>query len=372
MHRKLLASLCLAGAVALPHNAHAGDVNNASYVTGLQQTPMLLVMDQTAVEALYAGINGNATPTLTPAYPMSWSGIGVNVAGGALGMAFVSAAEKAGNHKFAEQHIARLREVSKGSALPEQLQQAVLESTRDIAWLEGGTTQVVADAKKTEPSQDITSWVTIHPRFALSTDFSHVVVLAEVELFHQQVGGSSDWRHKPVFHNTLVFQSQSLHIADKTPADTERMIAEENAQWNQPAIDAEIDDLNKQPRFDATVAKRRRALVDRIEQHKKNLVAAKSPAWDASQLAYEYARAWGDHDAVALKQALHDGGIELGKMLALTFSGRHDNVDMPPGDTASAASDEAPKRLDYLQPNGDVMSILGNDKLMVGPYFTGS
>jgi hypothetical protein len=286
-------------------------------------------------------------------------------------MAIVSAATKADNHRFAETHIATLRDASKSAGLQDLLQQSILDSSRQVSWLSGGSTQVVADAKSIAPAQETSSWLEVNARYALSVDFSHVVVVADVELFRQMPGANDgDWRHKPAFHNTVVFQSDALHIPDKTPADSERMLAEENARWNQAAINAEIDELNSLPRFDTTVGKRRRALAEKIDQHKKNLAAAQSSTWDRNQLADEYARAWGNHDQAALKQALHDGGAEIGKMIALTFSGQHDNVPAHEGQ-AAASHDESSTRLDYVQRNGDVVSVLGNDKLMVGPYFTG-
>jgi hypothetical protein len=118
--------------------------------------------------------------------------------------------------------------------------------------------------------------------------------------------------------------------------------------------------------------KQRRAVLEKIDQHNKKLAAARSPRWDRDQLADRYAQAWGADDGAALKQALRDGGQELGKMVALTFSNQHDNVQVSSTDASPAPSDAKPRRLDYKATNGDVLSVLGSEALMVGPYFTGS
>ncbi|HET6554497.1 MAG TPA: hypothetical protein VFG49_13305 [Dyella sp.] len=372
-HRRLLAGLCAAGAITLSSPTHAADVANSTYVAELQQTPLFLAMNQPTIEALYAGVEGPLPPSATTTQPMSWKAIGVTSVGNALGMAIVSATAKADSHNFAETHIAGLREATRSMGLEQQLQQAILESSGNVAWLSGGSTHVVSDDKELAPSPDMKAWLVLHARYALSTDFSHVVVVADVELFRQAPGDTSDrWRRKPAFHNVLVFQSAALHVPDKVPADTERMIADENARWDQAAINAEIDRLNKQGLYDTVAIKQRRAVVAKQEQHKKNLAEARTAKWSRNQLGYEYARRWGDHDAAALRQALRDGGLEVGRMLALTFSGQHDNVGVASTDGTSTASSETPRRLDYLQPNGDVMSVLGDDKPMIGPYLTGS
>lgn len=373
LHKKWLAGLCLAGAITAFSPLHATDVSNTTYVAQLEHTPLFLAMNQPAVEALYTGVEGPVPPSLLSTPPISGMGIGVTALGGALGMAIVSAAAKADGHNFAETHVAALREATKNLALEEQLRQAILESSGNVAWLSGGDVHVVTDDKDIVPATDTTAWLVLRARYALSTDFSHVVVMADAQLFRQSPGDTSDrWRRKPAFHNVLVFQSEALHVPAKTPADTERMIAEENARWDQSAIDAQIDELNKQGLRDPIAIRQRRALVAKMDQHKKNLAEARSTEWNRNQLGYEYARLWGDHDAAALRQALHDGGLEVGKMLTLTFSGQHDNVGLSTTDGTSPASSETPRRMDYLQPNGNAMSVMGSDRPMIGPYFTGT
>src|ERR1700761_9533760 len=115
-HCKWLASISFVGMIAASFAVRAADVAATTYVAGLQQTPLFLAINQSSIEALYSGVDNGAVPSgLGHTQPMSWSGIGVNAVGGALGMAIVSAATKADNHRFAETHIATLRDASKSA-----------------------------------------------------------------------------------------------------------------------------------------------------------------------------------------------------------------------------------------------------------------
>ncbi len=366
-YRSLLAGLGLACAVLAPQAARATDVANTAYVEGMQHTPLYIAINQPTIEALYAGANGPGMPGIYHAPP----GVGVVPAalGGALGMAIVDASIKAGNHSFAEAHIHALREQCKDANLQENVQKGILDASRDVSWMAGGTTQVVADAKDITPPQDTTGWLEVHTRYALSTDFSHVIVIADVELFRPMPGHEGDWRHKPAFHNTVVYQSQAIHIADKTPADAERMLAEENAHWDQAAINAEIDALNQGSPHDPDMKLRRKALLAKLDQHKRAVTNAKAAHWNRDEQAELYASAWGADNAAALRQSLHEGGQEVGKLVALTFSGRQED---PVAGTASASTDDVPQRAENLRKNGDATSLVGKDVLMVGSYFTGS
>jgi hypothetical protein len=249
---------------------------------------------------------------------------------------------------------------------------------------------------------DAKAWIVLKNHYALSPDFSTLVVRSDMDFYRQQPGDSGDrWRSHPCYETTLIYQSDALAIPPKTDADRARLVAEENSHWDQAAINRDIRKVNDAGfTTDPGIRTLRRTVADRIHQHKQALQDAQAPYWTLPQRADWFASAWAGDNAARLQAAIAEAGRNLDAMLGAAFAPSDDPAlsAAPAGPvivsaatpavastanpasastaavaaTSDAASPEArPVRTISVGKHGEVYSLPVEQALDVGQFITG-
>lgn len=249
----------------------------------------------------YAGVNvipGPGVPIMAAA------------AGGALGMAIVNAEIRAEARRFAEHHVQPLR--------------AALQGFDASGAVSGSLQQALAQQPGMFGRYSVTNSVTgvggqravIESNYAMTPDFSALQVIAKVTIRVDEAGAG-----KPVYQNTLVYQSARLTAPAKTPADIERMVGAENRRYAALDIDSQIVKANAATSAESADANRlRKKVFSEQLEHRRLLKQAEAPIWDADTRAQSLCEAWAADHGELLKSAMRASGAEIAHMLQLDLA----------------------------------------------------
>lgn len=316
---------------------------SAAQLQSLKPLPVVEVIGQDSLAAQdtfsYASVNvipGAGVPIMAAA------------AGGALGMAIVNAEIRAEARRFAEHHVQPLRVALQGfdtnDAVSGSLQQALAKQS--------GMFGNYAVARS--PAAAAGHPVTIESSYAMTPDFSAVQVIAKVTIAGTGAAGG-----KPLYMNTLVYQSARMSAAAKTPADIERMVSAENHRYTALDIHGQIVRANAATTAESPEANQLRKLVSAEQlEHKRLLKQAQSPWWDADTHAQYLCEAWATNHGEALKAALRASGAEIAHMLQLDLV-----AQVPPGTATrpSTVYSQDGRSIEYVAGGRMISQATGDD-----------
>lgn len=275
---------------------------SAAQLQSLEPVPVVEVISQDSLAAQdsysYASVNVIAGPGVP---------IMAAAAGGALGMALVNAEIRAEARRFAERHVQPLRVALQGfdakGAVSGSLERALMQQPRMFG------SYTIAGSGTTTTGQH----AVIESSYAMTPDFSALQVIAKVTI---QVAGAA--AGKPIYQNTLVYQSARLTTPSKTTADIERMVSAENQRYAALDIQGQIVKANAATAAETADANQLRKQVNSEQlEHRRLLLQAKSPMWDADTRAQRLCEAWAADHGELLKSAMRASGAEIAHMLQL-------------------------------------------------------
>lgn len=402
-----------AGALALaamtlsvPVAGFAGDSKAVTCMSGASAVRVYSVVEQDRIEAQYYGAQ------MQPGQPMIMppnTPIVAGAVGGAIAGLIIEKSAEASNRHFAEDHLKPLQDATGSLDLRGELQAAAQNGTTTLVWADPAAYTAVNG--KFDPASvpaDAKAWIVLKNHYALSPDFAALIVRSDLEFYRQQAGDTGErWRSHPCYETTLVYQSKAIDVPAKTDADRARLVAEENAHWDQAAINRDIKTVNDAGfTSDPEIRTLRRTVADRLQQHKQALQDAQAVGWTPVQRADWLAAAWAAHGASELQSAITEGGRNVDAMMGEAFAPTVDpapaasSVKPAAASTAIAAStanpatastaspvtasttgtaaasgalvpEAKPERTISIGKNGDVYSLPAEQGLDIGPFITG-
>jgi hypothetical protein len=315
---------------------------SAAQLQSMEPMPVVEVLSQDSLAAqdTYSFASVNVIP-----------GAGVPImaaaAGGALGMAIVNAEIRAEARRFAEHHVQPLRVALQGfdanGAVSGSLQQALARQPGMFG------NYVVAKSLTNTSGQR----VVIVSNYAMTPDFAAVQVIAKVT-----IGGTGADAGKPIYGNTLVYQSASLSVPAKTTADIERMVSAENHRYAALDMQGQIVKANAATTAQSPQANQLRLQVASEQlEHRRLLKQARASFWDADTRAQYLCEAWAAHQGEALKTALQASGAEIAHMLQLDLT-----AQVPANTSAEprTVSSQGGRSIEYVA-GGRMMSLATGD-----------
>src|SRR5690348_13035919 len=268
-----------AGAFALaamtlfvPATGFAADPGKAvACMSGASAVRVYSVVEQDRIEAQYNGVG--ATPGQIPTRSMLPPNTPIleGAVGGAIAGLIIEKSAEASNRHFAEDHLKPLQDATRSIDLRGELQAAAQNGATTLAWVAPAYTVVNGKFDPASVPADATAWIVLKNHYALSPDFAALIVRSDLEFYRRQAGDNGErWRSHPCYEATLVYQSKAMDIPAKTDADRARLVAEENAHWDQAAINRDIKTVNDAGfTSDPTIRTLRRTVADRLQQHKQ-------------------------------------------------------------------------------------------------------
>lgn len=389
--------------LCVPIAAFAADSGKAvACMSGASAVRVYSVVAQDRIEAQYNGAQvqpGLPTRAMMPPNTPILAG----AVGGAIAGLIIEKSAEASNRHFAEDHLKPLQDATRSMDLRGELQTAAQDGATTLAWADPAAFTAVNG--KFDPASvpgDATAWIVLQNHYALSPDFAALIVRSDLAFYHQQPGEAGDrWRSHPCYETTLVYQSNAMDIPAKTDADRARLVAEENAHWDQAAINRDIKAVNDAGfTSDPGIRSLRRSVADRLRQHKQALQDAQAEGWTLAQRADWLASAWAGDNASQLQSAIAEGGRNVDAMMRKAFAPTDDpapaastaNPDIvatatpAAASTASpatastagiaatsstAASEAKPERTISIGKEGEVYSLPVEQALDMGPFITG-
>lgn len=356
-------------------------------MSGASAVRVYSVVEQDRIEAQYNGAMAQpGQPPMRAMMPPN-TPIVAGALGGAIAGLIIEKTAETSNRHFAEAHLKPLQDATLSLDLRGELQAATQSDADKLAWTDPAAFTTVNG--KFDPATvpaDAQAWIVLKNHYALSPDFASLIVRSDLEFYRQRPGDSGDrWRSHPCYETTLVYQSKAIAIPPKTDADRARLVAEENAHWDQAAVNRDIKTVNDAGfTRDPQIRTLRRTIADRIQQHKQALKDAQGPYWTLAQRADWLASAWAGNNASELQSAIAEGGHNVDAMLRKAFAPADDpalvaSTASPAtastagiAATPDASTPEAkPERTVSIGKDGDVYSLPIEQGLDVGQFITG-
>lgn len=193
------------------------------------------------------------------------------------------------------------------------IEQQLAASLRQQPWGQGSVVHVVAkppqnDAGKGDNAQ-------IYVDYALSPDFSELVMRATVAISRRTRTSAGGSAHTVVYRNRLIYLSDPAVMPPKTAADKQRLYARAMARWDAKAVDAEIARLNREG-ADESNGEARHRMQEKLRAHDLALKNALADQWTGAQAMRFRAAYWAANDARPVRQAITEGTRTLAELLA--------------------------------------------------------
>ena len=316
--------LILAGALALAAHpgARAAD-DTPGYTSPLADVaaglPLHIVSTNTGLRPQiaygYVAVPGVAYTGPYPGMSVGQS-IGVNAVGGAIGGALANAMIYAEAKSKARDYFTTIEDA--GCALPvaEPMRQAVAAALQATAW--GAALQPTVHGIDRGSLEDVLAEDQPRHAFVVSTSLSpdmDVLLTSLTISAHLQDGdGDRRWKRNPRWADRLVVASAGMPVPPKTPADSERMLAEEHARYAASGAAELIARVNAE-RHGAS-RDDRQAAVSAVRSNQRRLREAKQARWTPATLARRRAQLWSAGDCAALRTAIDDNARALTGLLA--------------------------------------------------------
>lgn len=316
-------ALILAGAMALAVHPGARAADDTPGYTGTLTDaaaglPLHIVSTNTGLRPQiaygYAAVPGVMYTGPYPGMSVGQS-IGVNAVGGAIGGALANAMMYAEAKSKARDYFTAIEDA--GCALPvaEPMRQAVSTALQATPWsaaLQPTLHGIDGGAIKDVLPED-------QPRhaFVLSTSLTPDmdVLLTSLTINAHAPDGENDrrWKRNPRWADRLIVASAGIPVQPKTPADTERMLAEEHARYAASGAAELIAKVNAE-RHGAS-RDDRQAAASAVRSHRRRLREARQAAWTPATLARRRAQLWSAEDCAALRIAIDDNARALTGLL---------------------------------------------------------
>lgn len=313
-------------------------------MSGTSAVRVYSVVEQDRIEALYNGAQAQPGQPMHVMLPPN-TPILAGAVGGAIAGLIIEKTAEASNRHFAEDHLKPLQDATQSLDLRGELQAATQGDAGKLAWADPAA--FIPVNGKFDPASvpgDAKAWIVLENHFALSPDFASLIVRSDLKFYRQRPDDRGDrWRSHPCYETTLVYQSKAIEIPPKTEADRARLVAEEDAHWDQAAINRDIKAVNDAGfTRDPQIRTLRRTISDRLRQHKLALQDAQAPNWTPSQRADWFATAWAGNSASELQSAIAEGGRNVDAMMRKAFAPADDPAPVAGPEEATVASTASP------------------------------
>ena len=193
------------------------------------------------------------------------------------------------------------------------IEQQLAASLRQQPWGRDSVVHVVA-----KPPQNDTGMgdnAQIYVDYALSPDFSELVMRTTVVISHQTLPSGGGSAHTVVYRNRLIDLSDPAVLPPKTAADKQRLYALAMDHWDAKAIDAEIAKLNREG-ADEDNGEARYRMQEKLRAHNLAIRNALADQWTGAQAMRFRAAYWAADDARPVRQAVAQGTQVLAQLLA--------------------------------------------------------
>lgn len=339
--------------LCVPAVGFAADSGKAvACMSGASGVRVYSVIEQDRIEAQYNG--AQAQPGVRPTVMVpAGTPIVAGALGGAIAGLIIEKTTEASNRHFAEDHLKPLQDATQALDLRGELQTAAQNGAANLAWADPAA--YIPVNGKFDPASvpaDAKAWIVAKNHYALSPDFAALIVRSDLEFYRQQPGDTGErWRSHPCYETTLVYESKAIDVPAKTDADRTRLAAEENAHWDQAAINRDIKTVNDAGfTRDPEILTLRRTISDRLHQHSQALKDAQSANWTLAQRADWLAAAWAGNGASKLQSAIAEGGRNLDEMMRKAFAPTDEPTEAASTANADVASTVVPATASTASP----------------------
>lgn len=159
----------------------------------------------------------------------------------------------------------------------------------------------------------------IHVDYALSPDFSELVMRATVTINHSSGPNSPNRSPAIVYRNLLISLSAPAVMPKKTEVQKQRLYAQAMRGWDQHAVNAEIDKLNQEG---VSAGSSRDHILQKLHLHDLAVKQALSNQWsyaEAMQYRVDY---WQANHAQPIRDAINQGAQALAELLDENLQGK--------------------------------------------------
>ncbi len=197
------------------------------------------------------------------------------------------------------------------------IEQQLAASLRQQPWGRGSVVHVVAKPPQNDTGKGDN--VQIYVDYALSPDFSELVMRATVTISHQ-TRTSDGSAHTVVYRNRLIDLSDPAVLPPKTASDKQRLYALVMDHWDAKAVGAEIAKLNRDG-ADEDNGEARHRMQEKLHAHNLAIRNALADQWTEAQAMRFRAAYWAANDARPVRQAVAQGTQVLAELLAEDLRG---------------------------------------------------
>ncbi|MDE2179148.1 MAG: hypothetical protein KGJ50_12750 [Xanthomonadaceae bacterium] len=293
----------------------------ASEARALRQPAIYIAIPQKKLEAQYLWATAPQPQSVYPVQvPAPASGpapsAGTMLAAGLVAGLVVYGLQQHDKHEAidAEQkYLVTVQHSLQGYDPRAAIEQQLAASLRQQPWGQGSVVHVVAklpqsDAGKGDNAQ-------IYVDYALSPDFSELVMRATVAISHQTRTSGGGSAHTVVYRNRLIYLSDPAVLPAKTAADKQHLYARAMDHWDAKAVDAEIARLNREG-ADENNGEARHRMQEKLRVHNLAVRDALADQWTGVQAMRFRTAYWAANDAQPIRQAIARGTRTLAELLA--------------------------------------------------------
>ena len=314
----------------------------ASEAQALRQPAIYIAIPQKKLEAQYLyGVAPNAN--LAPIYvnqpmpanvppPTAGQMLGLGVAALLVGVAIDHAAKDSAID--AEQkYLVTVQHPLQGYDPRAAIEQQLAASLRQQPWGRGSVVHVVAKPPQNDAGEGDNAQIYVD--YALSPDFSELVMRATVAISHQTRTSGGGSARTVVYRNRLIYLSGPAVLPAKTAADKQRLYARAMDHWDAKAVETEIAKLNREG-ADESDGEARQRVQEQLHAHDLAIKNAFADQWTGAQAMRYRAAYWAADDARPIRQAIARGTRTLAELLAEDLRAALPAADQTPADAGHA------------------------------------
>lgn len=156
---------------------------------------------------------------------------------------------------------------------------------------------------------------------SFSPDLTALVTSLDIAAFAPEGDTGRGWRKQPLWRDQLIVVSDPLPpLPDKSAADIERMVADEQARYAASGNEALVRKVNAEGRGASRAD--RQAAANGQRTHASKLREARQDEWSDNALAERRAQLWSQDQCASLRTAFDQSSAELARMLDALYAQR--------------------------------------------------
>lgn len=314
----------------------------ASEAQALRQPAIYIAIPQKKLEAQYLWATAqqpqSVNPVQVPVVPANGPApsAGTMLAAGLVAGLVVYGLQQHDKHEAIDaerKYLVTVQHPLQGYDPRAAIEQQLAASLRQQPWGRDSVVHVVAKPPQNDTGKGDNAQIYVD--YALSPDFSELVIRTTVVISHQTLPSGGGSAHTVVYRNRLIDLSDPAVLPAKTAADKQRLYALAMDHWDAKAIDAEIAKLNRDG-ADEDNGEARHHMQEKLRAHNLAIRNALADQWTGAQAMRFRAAYWAADDARPIRQAIARGTRTLAELLAEDLRAALPAADQTPADAGHA------------------------------------